>query len=199
MSEKLVVSTQQAAAFLTSSQELRLRKSDKISVSVEVTFQVEENFSVKNGRELFVKSGPDANKEICWTKIGSLWAELWACKVRTNLARVARERIELNFKHAQLLSYWSDFASTYLIFSAWSLLREKSSTLSVLSLTVWPEIDLNWLSVWVWEWCPSMLILFSFSLRAPLQLSQIWLCRSCELFWHALRISNWSEVSFWYP
>ena len=68
-----------------------------------------------------------------------------------------------------------------------------------LSLTVWPEIDLNWLSVWVWEWCPSMLILFSFSLRAPLQLSQIWLCRSCELFWHALRISNWSEVSFWYP
>ena len=35
------------------SQELRLRKSDKISVSVEVTFQVEENFSVKNGRELF--------------------------------------------------------------------------------------------------------------------------------------------------
>ena len=114
-------------------------------------------------------------------------------------ARVARERIELNFKHAQLLSYWSDFASTYLIFSAWSLLKEKSSTLSVLSLTVWPEIDLNWLSVWVWEWCPSMLILFSFSLRAPLQLSQIWLCRSCELFWHALRISNWSEVSFWYP
>ena len=72
MSEKLVVSTQQAAAFLTSSQELRLRKSDKISVSVEVTFQVEENFSVKNGRELFVKSGPDAKKEICWTKIGSL-------------------------------------------------------------------------------------------------------------------------------
>ena len=33
---------------------VRLRKSDKISVSVEVTFQVEENFSVKNGRELFV-------------------------------------------------------------------------------------------------------------------------------------------------
>ena len=98
----------------------------------------------------------------------------WAMSLQSSY-EVARERIELNFKHAQLLSYWLDFASTYLIFSAWSLLREKSSTLSALSLTVWPEIDLNWLSVWVWEWCPSMLILFSFSLRAPLQLSQIWL------------------------
>ena len=86
-----------------------MRKFDKISVSVEVTFHVEENFSVKNGRELFFKSEPDEKNEICLNKIGSLGAELWACKVRTNLgegfSRVARERSELNFKHAQLLSY----------------------------------------------------------------------------------------------
>ena len=57
--------------FVTS-QELRLRKFDKISVSVEVTFQVEENFSVKNGRELFFKSGPDAKNEIGGSKIRSV-------------------------------------------------------------------------------------------------------------------------------
>ena len=53
----------------------------------------QKKFSVKNGRELFFKSEPDEKNEICWNKIWSLGAELQACKVRTNLARVARERI----------------------------------------------------------------------------------------------------------
>ena len=57
-----------------------LRKFDKISVSVEVTFKLKKN------SQLFSKSEPDAKNE------------LWAAKVRTNLARVACERIELNFK-----------------------------------------------------------------------------------------------------
>ena len=52
------------------------RKFDKISVSVEVTFQVEENFSVKNDRELSFKSEPDAKNKICGNKIGSLGAEI---------------------------------------------------------------------------------------------------------------------------
>ena len=73
------------------------RKFDKISVSVEVTFQVEENFSVKNDRELSFKSEPDAKNKICGNKIGSLGAEIWACKVRTNLARVARELLARGF------------------------------------------------------------------------------------------------------
>ena len=53
-----------------------MRKFDKISVSVEVTFQVEEIFSVKNGIELFFKSEPEAKNEISGNKIRSLGAEL---------------------------------------------------------------------------------------------------------------------------
>ena len=51
----------------------------------------QKKFSVKNGRELFFKSEPDEKNEICWNKIWSLGAELRADKVRTNLARIARE------------------------------------------------------------------------------------------------------------
>ena len=45
----------------------------------------QKKFPVKNGRELLFKSGPDAKNEICWNKIGSLGAEIWTCKVRTNV------------------------------------------------------------------------------------------------------------------
>ena len=62
-----------SAAKLTGEPEKLFRGNlTKKSVSVEVTFQVEENFSVKNGRELSFKSGPDAKNKICLSKIRSL-------------------------------------------------------------------------------------------------------------------------------
>ena len=56
------------------------------------------------------------------------------------------------------------------------------STLSVLSLTVWPEIDLNWWSVWV---------------LSGMQQSQIWLCRSYELCSNEVLPSALSILNFW--
>ena len=43
----------------------------------------QKKFWVKSCQRLLFKSGADAKNKICWSKIRSLQAELWACKVRT--------------------------------------------------------------------------------------------------------------------
>ena len=58
----------------------------------------QKKFWVKSSEKLLFKSAPDEKNKICGNKIGWLGAELRAGKVRPNLARVARERIDLNFK-----------------------------------------------------------------------------------------------------